>query len=171
VFAESGYEAATFQAIAVEIGLTRPAINNYFNSKSELYNAVVCRVSNAVLDSIHVASEAPTLAQQVLTFIRVAIRDRDTSMAGFLVQSAMDVDHLPAGDGEAAVLVERFLRAAVGAAAYRGEIDGDAPEGLTDMLIAMVWGMAVQIGRGNDARADRMLDRLRTALDRGLTRT
>ena len=33
VFAEFGYEAATFQAIAVEIGLTRPAINNYFSNK------------------------------------------------------------------------------------------------------------------------------------------
>ncbi len=36
VFAESGYDAATFQAIATEIGLTRPAINNSFPSKPAL---------------------------------------------------------------------------------------------------------------------------------------
>lgn len=169
VFAESGYEAATFQAIAVEIGLTRPAINNYFNSKSALYAAVVCRVSNSVLDAIHTASEAPTLAGQVLTFIRASIRgqDADPSLAGFLVQSAMDSDHLPSGEGEAAALIERFVRAAVAAAAHRGEI-ARIPDGLTDMLVGLVWGMAFEISRGDHARADRMLDQLRIVLERGL---
>lgn len=168
IFAESGYEAATFQAIAQEIGLTRPAINNYFNSKPELYAAVVCRVSNTVLDAIHVASEAPTLAGQVLTLIRVAIRgdDADPALAGFLVQSAVDVEHLP-GDCEAAALIERFIRAAVGAAVHRGEIAGPA-DGLIDMLTAVVWGMAFQLGRGDDARADRMLEQLSGVLERGV---
>ena len=170
VFAESGYEAATFQAIAAEIGLTRPAINNYFNSKSALYDAVVCQVSNAVLDAIHIASEEPTLAGQILTFIRVAVRggDVDPSLARFLVQSAMDVDHLPTREGEAAALIERFVRAAVGAAVHRDEITR-VPDGLTDMLMGLVWGMAFQQARSDDDAADRMLDELRVVLEHGLT--
>lgn len=170
VFAESGYEAATFQAIAIEIGLTRPAINNYFNSKSALYDAVVCRVGNAVLDAIHVASEAPTLAGQVVAFIRAAVRggDADPSLARFLVQSAMDVERVPAGEGEAAALIERFIRAAVGSAVHRGEVTR-VPDGLIDMLTGLVWGMAFQSGRSDDAAADRMLDQLRVLLERGLT--
>ncbi|MCW1957361.1 MAG: TetR/AcrR family transcriptional regulator [Mycobacterium sp.] len=170
VFAESGYEAATFQAVAVEVGLTRPAINNYFHSKSDLYAAVVRRVGDAVLDAIHIASEASTLAGQVLTFIRLAGRDggADPSLARFLVQSAIDVEHLPHGQGEAAALIERFIRAAVGAAVHRGEIN-QVPEGLTDLLMGLVLGMAYQQGRSDDAGTDRMLDQLRVVLEDGLT--
>ncbi len=170
VFAEYGYEAATFQAIAVEIGLTRPAINNYFTSKSALYDAVVFRVSNAVLDAIHTASDAPTLAGQILTFIKVVVRDGDAdpSLARFLVQSAMDVGHLPTRDGEAAALIERFVSAAVGAAVHRGEITR-IPAGLTDMLMGLVWGMAFQQARSDEAGTDRMLDQLRVVLEHGLT--
>lgn len=171
VFAESGYEAATFQAIAADIGLTRPAINNYFPSKPALYAEVVERVSNTVRDAVAAASQARTLADQVLTFIRVAFRaeDSDPSLAAFLVQSAMDVQHLPGGECQAATLVERFVRGAVGSAVRRHEVDGDA-EGLTDMLMGLVWGAAFQIGRGNRERADRMLDQLCGMLDQGLVR-
>lgn len=171
VFAEFGYEAATFQAIAVEIGLTRPAINNYFSSKSALYAAVVRRVSDEVSDAIEVASQAPTLADQVVTFIRVALSGEhaDPSLAAFLVQAAMDDQHLPAGDCHAATLVERFVRAAVVSAVRREEVRQDA-DGLADMLMGLVWGAAFQIGRGNSARADRMLEQLGGVLDQGLVR-
>lgn len=169
VFAESGYEAATFQAIAVEIGLTRPAINNYFHSKSALYGAVARRVSDTVVDAIHTASDAPTLADQLMTFIRVAIRGEcaDPSLAGFLLQSAIDVEHLPPGKSDAAVLVERFVRAAVVAAAQRGEIRHTA-EGLTELLMGLIWGMVFQLCRGDDSHSDDVLDRLGVLLDHGL---
>lgn len=171
VFAEFGYEAATFQAIAVEIGLTRPAINNYFGSKAALYAAVVRRVSNAVSDAIGVASQGPTLADQVVAFIRVALSGEhaDPSLAGFLVQAAMDDQHLPAGECHAATLVERFVRSAVASAQRRGEVT-QAADGLADMLLGLVWGAAFQIGRGNRVRADRMLDELGGVLDQGLVR-
>ena len=41
VFSELGYDAATFQAIAIRADLTRPAINHYFASKRLLYREVV----------------------------------------------------------------------------------------------------------------------------------
>lgn len=169
VFAESGYEAATFQAIAANIGLTRPAINNYFNCKSALYEEVVGRVSDELLDAIQVASAEPTLAGQILTFIRTAMRgeDADPSAAGFLVQSVMDAGHIPAGGRRAAGLIERFVHTAVDSAAHRGEISADQ-DGLTDMLIGMVWGTAFQMARGDATRADRMLTQLCDVMDQGL---
>lgn len=171
-FAESGYEAATFQAIAVDIGLTRPAINNYFDNKASLYGEVARRVSSIVRDAVRISCQAPTLAEQILTFIRLALRndDSDPSMAAFLVQAAMDVGHLPGGDSDAAVLVERFVRASVSSAVRRGEIEDEA-DGLSDMLMGLVWGAAFQIGRGNSERADRMLDQLCGVLHQGLVRS
>ncbi len=169
VFAESGYEAATFQAIAAQIGLTRPAINNYFNSKSALYEEVVGRVSDSLLDAIRLASREPTLARQILTFIRMATRGEDTapSPAGFLVQAVMDVGHIPAGGHRAGEIIERFIRTAVASAVQRGEISAD-PEALTEMLVGLVWGSAFQVGRGDPVCGDRMLDQLCALLDRGL---
>ena len=171
VFAEFGYDAATFQAIAVEIGLTRPAINNYFSSKPALYSAVVRRVGGAVSDAIGAASQPPTLADQVVTFIRVAFsgEQADPWLAAFLVQAAMDDQHLPAGESHAATLVERFVRGAVASAVVRGEVTEEA-DGLADMLLGLVWGAAFQIGRGNSDRADRMLEQLGEVLDQGLVR-
>ena len=91
VFAESGYEAATFQAIAANIGLTRPAINNYFNCKSALYEEVVGRVSDALLDAIGVASAEPTLAGQILTFIRTAGRmAKEAILTGWIARTWRD---------------------------------------------------------------------------------
>ena len=117
----------------------------------------------------HAASDAPSLADQLLTFIKVAIRGEggDPSLAGFLVQSAVDAEHLPAGHAEAAALIERFIRVAVSAATRRDEIQ-PPPEGLADLLMGLIWGMAFQLCRGDDARADQMLDRLCVLLDQGL---
>jgi hypothetical protein len=85
-----------------------------------------------------------------------------------MLQAAVDVGHLPAEDNEAAALIERFIRAAVGAAQHRGELTG-SPDGLTDMLMGAVLGMAFQLGRSDSARADRMLDQLQIVLEKGLT--
>ncbi len=172
IFAESGYEATTFQAIAAEIGLTRPAINNYFGSKPELYGAVVRRVCKAVSHAIGVASQAPTLPVQVLSFIRIAFSGdhTDPSLAAFVVHAAMDDQDLPAGECHAATLVERFVRGAVVCAVRRGEVAHDDADGLADMLIGLVWGAAFQIRRGNSERAEGMLQQLGGVLDQGLVR-
>ena len=168
VFAESGYEAATFQAIAAEVGLTRPAINNYFSSKAELYAEVVGRVGEAVLDAVDRAGRMPNLSGQILTFVREALRDpdADSPVAAFLVQAAMDAHHVPASGGQAATLVEGFIRGAVGSAARRGEVGAD-PDGLTDMLLGLVWGTAFQLARGDVRSADRMLEQLCAVLGSG----
>lgn len=178
VFAMSGYDAATFQAIAVEIGLTRPAINNYFASKSDLYAEVAGRAGRAVLEAIRSASTAPTLAGQVIDFLRLTVHGEgaDPALAGFLVQSAMDGEQ-PAPSGgtpHAAALVERFIHDAVAAAVRRGEVPlGGDIDALTDALTGLVWGTAFQASRGlqrDGVRADRMLGQLGALLDRELGR-
>jgi AcrR family transcriptional regulator len=169
VFAESGYEAATFQAIAAQIGLTRPAINNYFSSKSALYEEVADRVGDVMLDAVRVASRETTLAGQIVTFIRTALHGEDTdpSIAGFLVQSVTNVGHIPVGGDRAAGVIGCFVRTAVGSAVQRGETTAD-PDGLTDLLMGLVWGTAFQLSRGDAARAERMLVQLCGVLDQGL---
>ena len=73
IFAEVGFEATTFHAVATRAGLTRPAVNNYFANKSLLYGEVMCQVSNGVLEGIHLAAAAPTLREQIALFVEVAL--------------------------------------------------------------------------------------------------
>ena len=173
IFAESGYEAATFQAIAVEIGLTRPAINIYFPSKSALYGEVVARAGDIVLDAVRIAAAAPDLGEQVLEFVRVAFRgqDADPALAGFLVQSAMEARHAPL-ERDPAAIIDRFVRDAVAAAIERQELGPDVDtDGLTDTLTGVLWGAAFQVSRRlhpDRVRADRMLGQLDALLDHGV---
>lgn len=177
IFAESGYESATFQAIAMEIGLTRPAINIYFPSKSVLYGEVVARAGDIVMDAVRVAEAAPTLGEQVLEFVRVAFRgqDADPSFAGFLVQSAMEAHHAPL-DRDPAIIIERFVRDAVATAIERGELGAEVEvdtDALTDTLTGVLWGAAFQVSRRlhpDRVRADRMLGQLDAILDHGVRR-
>ena len=175
IFAESGYAAATFQAIAMEIGLTRPAINIYFPNKSALYGEVVNRAGNTVLEAVRAAESASTLGEQVLEFIRVAFRgqDVDPALAGFLVQSAMEARQVDS-DSDPAVIIERFVGDAVAAAIERGDLGSDADtDALTDTLTGVLWGAAFQVSRRlqpDRVRADRMLGQLDALLDHGVRR-
>lgn len=123
VFAECGYEAATFQAIAVEVGLTRPAINNYFPSKSALYGEVVERAGEAVHRAVRRASAMPNLAGQLVVFLQQTARSDGTepALAGFLVQAAIEAPNLSHPEaGAVAGHVERFVVGAVEEAVRRG---------------------------------------------------
>ena len=51
VFSELGYDAATFQAIAIRADLTRPAINHYFASKRVLWSEVVEQTNALVVSA------------------------------------------------------------------------------------------------------------------------
>ena len=151
IFAEVGYEATTFHAVATRAGLTRPAVNNSFAGKSLLYREVMCRISDGVLEGVHLASAAPTLREQIITFVEVAVvsHSDDPSIAGFLVQAALEARRRPelgGGDADAVALIEQFVRDAVAAADRRGELaPGVDPVVLAETLVGMVWGMVFQV--------------------------
>lgn len=175
VFAESGYDAATFQAIATEIGLTRPAINNYFPSKPALYAEVAGRAADAVAEVVREASAAPTLTGQLIEFLRLIERGDGTesALAGFLVRSAIEAARPPHSGGPTKVVehVERFLTDAVTGAIRRGEISPAAEvEATSDALMGVLWGTTFQLGWGlhpDASRTGRMLSHLELLLQRG----
>lgn len=178
VFAEAGYEAATFQAIASEIGLTRPAINNYFPSKSALYAEVAERAGTAVAHAVRRASAVPDLPGQLIAFLRHTVRgdgnsdgggSAEPALAGFLVQAAIEApgsSHAHAGS--VAGHVERFVSDAVDQATRRGELSADTDTAaVTDALTGLLWGSAFQMSRGlqlDTPRTERLLDQLESLL-------
>ncbi|MFZ0831889.1 MAG: TetR/AcrR family transcriptional regulator [Mycobacterium sp.] len=153
VFSELGYDAATFQEIAVRADLTRPAINHYFKSKRLLYREVVERTNEmVVVKSVQTAFEAPTLLGQLEGFINAAVGSDldDRSAAAFLVTSVLESQRHPElrrEDHDALLGTRQFLTWAVTGAMERGELTSDTPvEQLVEVMTAMFWGMGFYAG-------------------------
>ena len=153
VFSELGYDAATFQEIAVRADLTRPAINHYFKSKKLLYREVVERTNEmVVLTSVQTAFEAPTLIGQLEGFINAAVGSdlEDRSAAAFLVTSVLESRRHPElrrEDHDALLGTRQFLTWAVTGAIERGELSSEIPVPLlVEVMTVMFWGMGFYAG-------------------------
>jgi AcrR family transcriptional regulator len=153
VFSELGYDAATFQEIAVRADLTRPAINHYFKSKRVLYREVVERTNEmVVLHSAQKAFQAKTLLEQLDAFIdaAVGVDFDDRSAAAFLVTSVLESQRHPElrrEEHDALLGTRQFLTWAVNSAVERGELTTDTPiPPLVEMMNAMLWGMGFYAG-------------------------
>jgi AcrR family transcriptional regulator len=171
-----GYDAATFQAIAVRADLTRPAVNHYFSSKRVLYREVI-EQTNALIFAAGIENAAgeTTLLRQIGAFIAAAIQadSEDHSAAAFLVSSILESQRHPElrnTKHDAVTGMRAFLRAAVNRSIELGELTaaGDVTA-LVEMLVALVWGMgfhACFVGSHEEVHA--VTDQVRRLLIGGL---
>lgn len=146
VFSEVGYDAATFQAIAVRADLTRPAINHYFPSKRVLYRHVVAEAVGLVIDAgAHEATRETGFAARLQAFLRAAqkAQDGERSLAAFLMTSVLDSQRhheLGGDDHDALAAIRRFLRWAL------QDEDLERAEEQVETLVAMLLGLGFYAG-------------------------
>ncbi len=148
VFSERGYDAATFQAIAVRADLTRPAINHYFSNKRALYREVA-KETNAVVvaTGIRRAQREPTLIGRVSAFIDAVTQAdiENRTAAAFLITVALESQRHPELSHEEADSIRttrEFLSGAIDDAIKGGELAADTDAAaLTEMLIAVLLGV------------------------------
>lgn len=147
VFAENGFDAATFEEIAEKLELTRPAINYHFDSKQALYRTVLDDTyTNVIGNSARVAELQDTLTDQITTFIALLLAsDPGHSAAAFMVSSVVEVRRHPDLVGTELNLVENtrtFVNRVIRKAIERDELDHDVDaKSLTDVMLAVLWGM------------------------------
>lgn len=153
VFAELGYEKCTFSEIAARAGVTRPAVNHYFRSKKELYEAVFESTQQSVIEvGVTRASDRVDLAERLTAFLETASQadSVDRSYARFTTSSLLDgFRHPELRDHANAQLdsVRGFVRETLEEAIARGDAraDLDVPA-VTEMLVAIMWGMGLYAG-------------------------
>ncbi len=153
VFSELGYDAATFQAIAIRADLTRPAINHYFSSKRILYREVVEQTNAAVVAAGMARAQGETsLLGRLSAFFAAAMQadSQDRSAAAFLVTSVLESQRHPElaiEEHDALTNSRMFVSWAVNDAIERGELitDSDVPS-IVEMLVAVMWGMGFYAG-------------------------
>jgi AcrR family transcriptional regulator len=153
VFSELGYDAATFQAIAIRADLTRPAINHYFASKRALWREVVEQTNALVVSAGMERAQSQTgLLARLSAFFAVAMQadSEDRSAAAFLVTSVLEAQRHPelSDDVHDSLTASReFMAWAVSDAIKRGELTTDTDVNhLVEMLVAVMWGMGFYAG-------------------------
>src|SRR4051812_33037331 len=136
VFSELGYDAATFQAIAIRADLTRPAINHYFASKRLLYREVVEQTNAMVLAAgMSKAQGQSSLLGRLSAFFSATMQadSEDRSAAAFLVTSVLEGQRHPelrSEDQDSMRNSRAFVSWAVNDAIEKGELttDTDVPQ-------------------------------------------
>jgi AcrR family transcriptional regulator len=153
VFSERGYDAATFQAIAIRADLTRPAINHYFSNKRALYREVAKATNDVVVAaSVQRARRETTLIGRVSAFIDAATQAdiENRTAAAFLITAALESQRHPDLGQEEADSVRttrEFLSWAIDDAIERGELAADTDaSALTETLIAVLLGVGFYAG-------------------------
>jgi AcrR family transcriptional regulator len=153
VFSELGYDAATFQAIAIRADLTRPAINHYFANKQVLWREVVEQTNSLVVSASMARAHGETgLLGRLSAFFSAAMQaeSQDRSAAAFLVTSVLEAQRHPelSHDGHDSLKNSRaFVSWAVNDAIERGELTLDSDiDSLVEMLVAVMWGMGFYAG-------------------------
>jgi len=178
VFSERGYDAATFQAIAIRADLTRPAINHYFANKRVLYWQVLDETNKAmVAASTQRASSETTLIGRVSAFIESA-REAELenhAASAFLIAATLESQRHPelSRPGSDSVNTTRaFLLWAINDGIQSGELDADTnAEALSEMLLAVLLGVGFYAGFvGSRDEFDVITDQLKLLLTRSLAR-
>lgn len=153
MFGELGYDAATFQEIAVRAELTRPAINHHFPSKRELYRQVVAQTNGALIEAgIREARRRQGFAERLRAFIDCAAQacDGDRAAAAFLLTSVLDSQRHPElseTDHDVLASTREFVDWALRDAKSAGELRPDLdPRAAGDTVLAMLLGVGFYAG-------------------------
>jgi AcrR family transcriptional regulator len=172
VFSELGYDAATFQAIAIRADLTRPAINHYFASKRLLYRDVVEQTNTKVVSAgVARAQGQTTVLGRLSAFFSAAMQadSEDRSAAAFLVTSVLESQRHPElihEEHDSLKNSRAFVSWVVNDAIEKGELttDTDIPQ-LVEMLVAVMWGMGFYAGYvGSHNELETIVDKLELLL-------
>jgi AcrR family transcriptional regulator len=172
VFSELGYDAATFQAIAIRADLTRPAINHYFANKRLLYREVVEQTNAMVVSAGMAKAQGQTsLLGRLSAFFSAAMQadSADRSAAAFLVTSVLESQRHPElsqDDHDSLKNSRAFVSWVVNDAIEKGELttDTEVPQ-LVEMLVAVMWGMGFYAGYvGSHNELESIVDKLELLL-------
>jgi AcrR family transcriptional regulator len=152
IFAQRGFSATTLHEIAEVVGVTRPAVYHHFQSKLDLFNAVLDDVDATVLTPrIDAAIARVTRAGQLRELLR-PVPHCDTekrSAVAFLVTAAVDSQRRPDLRTHVCTRLSR-LRACVGsllsADASSDGAAGDVDAAAIEIALSILWGWAVLSG-------------------------
>ena len=173
-FAARGFESASNRALADEAGLTTGAIYHYFDSKLDIYVAVLQDAREQAITRFEKAIVGlDTFAEQLSATLEAAyeINTEDPTLAQFLGSSRVDAERDPVlADAIRSVPMASssgFFRQMVDLGVANGEIDpNDAP--LVDALIRTITVGLTDAVSGNPVKHRQAIDGINKLLTSSL---
>ena len=159
-FAELGYEATTNRAVAAEAGITTGAIYHYFDSKLDIYIAVLDEVQDRVYQRFAQAErEADTFVGKLEAVLETAhkLNRDDASLAQFLGASRIDrrrIPELAAALGPGDIRRDGFFEAIVDCGIETGEVAPSDRAAMISYIRAFTIGLTD--GLSSDHREHRL---------------
>ena len=154
VINERGYQAATFQAIAVAAQLSRPTLHYYFASRERIFETLLADASAVMAECIARARRHDGLVDQLSALV-LALQEidvRDGSSVAFLVSARLEASRNPELRYDGGADMHGYLATLVEAAVERGELPHHvAVKPITDMLYSLLWGMGFYAGFVSDS--------------------
>lgn len=158
-FAELGYEATTNRTVATEAGITTGAIYHYFDSKLDIYTAVLDEVQDRVYHRFTNAERAADTfvgkLEAVLETAHQLNRD-DATLAQFLGASRIDrrrIPELSAALGTGDIRRDGFFEGIVDCGIATGEVAKENRAAMISYIRAFTIGLTD--GLSNDNREHR----------------
>jgi len=158
-FAELGYEATTNRTVANEAGITTGAMYHYFDSKLDIYTAVLDEVQERVYQRFAQSErEADTFVGKLEAVLETAhqLNRDDASLAQFLGASRIDrrrVPELSAALGTGDVRRDGFFEGIVDCGIATGEVDRSDRAAMISYIRAFTIGLTD--GLSNDHKEHR----------------
>lgn len=131
MFAAQGYEATTLRDIAGEVPIQQPGLYNYFETKDDLYGAVIEQVFKEMLESLVAFSQETDAAQRV--------EELPARALGYLTEHPLSAKllyrELLKSDDQIHPVMKRWLTQLLNAAT---EPMGALPVGRSDQIVAVI---------------------------------
>lgn len=160
VIAERGYQAATFQQIALRAGVSRPTLHYYFGSREQIYEVLLAEVHHIMAGCVADAQQEVGLRNQLASFLESLRRwsREDSETLRFLVAARLEhhrgLHRAPAAERIFAA-VHAFYDSVVLEAIRRGQLPPDIDAAaVADMLAGLFWGAGFHAGFLRGATAD-----------------
>ncbi len=146
-FADQGYEATTNRVVADEAGITTGAIYHYFDSKLDIYKAVLDEVQERVYRLLATAeAEGDSFLEKLEAVYQAAydLNRADASLAQFLGSSRIDrrrIPELTEALGRSDGRREEFFEAIVDRGIATGELRRTDREAIINFIGAFTIGL------------------------------
>lgn len=172
VFSSIGFDQASLKQIAEDAGLTRNAIANYYSSKIELYLAALATVQEVAVERIvgRASAVQGPAHRRIMAMVEAATEFgwTDQTFVRFFITATVDATRHPELRDNALLPLEtarRFVVDTLNEARRNGEIDPETDtEAITQVVVDLLWGLAMDIGFHTDGermrRTVRAADRL-----------
>jgi len=153
IFSEKGYQDASMDDIAKEIGVTKATLYSYFDSKRDIYNIIAASTSQKMRETLRTSLESHDYIGAVGGIVNWKM-----SLFKDFVHASLDIVRLSPNDEDVTKIMREerekdlkalqdFFQGQIDAKAMRSDVDAYT---LSNIVLALYWEMITQLYVGFD---------------------